>query len=291
MTGEPTFLLGMGAQKAGTTWLFDYLDAHPDCAMGPFKEMNFFQMPGRGKDGQVRQMRNPAWKMSRHLEEDRDARIAAELDAQLIRHRPSHYAAIYARIAAENPGARLVGDLSPKYATLGAKGMTRMKRYLDGMGYPVRVVMLLRDPVRRCFSAARMAERGQGAVGKRSRKTGGETAEFSGEDFLRFATGPASAPRTRYDETIARLESVFAPDQLFYGLYEEFFTPSEVERLCRFLGIRFEEPRFDVRPHADARTGGVPEPVAQKLRSFYADTYAFCRDRFGAERIDALWGG
>ena len=37
-----TFLLGVGAQKAGTTWVYRYLRSHPACAMGPIKEYAVF---------------------------------------------------------------------------------------------------------------------------------------------------------------------------------------------------------------------------------------------------------
>lgn len=285
---KPNFILGVGAQKAGTTWLFDYLDSHPDCAMGPFKEMNFFRRSAQEPNGQVKRRRNPAWRMSLRIGDDNDARLAAEADARKIQRHSGHYAAIYRRLVTEHPGVRLIGDLSPKYGTLGVEDMTRMKSYLDGLDYPVRVVMLLRDPVRRCFSAARMAERGQGAVGRRARIAGGE--DFSGEAFIRFATSPVSARRTQYEQMILRLEKVFAPEQIFYGLYEEFFAVTEIERLCAFLGITFHAPRFDHRPHADGRRAAIPEAAVEQVRAFYAETYAFCRDRFGAERIDALWG-
>jgi hypothetical protein len=36
------FMVGVGAQKAGTTWLFDYLGRHPDVAMSPIKELHYF---------------------------------------------------------------------------------------------------------------------------------------------------------------------------------------------------------------------------------------------------------
>jgi hypothetical protein len=35
-------MVGVGAQKAGTTWLFDYLGRHPDVAMSPIKELHYF---------------------------------------------------------------------------------------------------------------------------------------------------------------------------------------------------------------------------------------------------------
>ena len=38
-----TFLLGLGAQKAGTSWLWRYLKSHPQAALGPLKEFAVWQ--------------------------------------------------------------------------------------------------------------------------------------------------------------------------------------------------------------------------------------------------------
>ena len=35
---QKTFLIGLGAQKAGTSWLWDYIDAASGTDMGPVKE-------------------------------------------------------------------------------------------------------------------------------------------------------------------------------------------------------------------------------------------------------------
>ncbi len=47
MKQEKIFLLGLGAQKSGTTWLFDYLNGNSHAKFGIFKEYhvldtNFF---------------------------------------------------------------------------------------------------------------------------------------------------------------------------------------------------------------------------------------------------------
>jgi hypothetical protein len=36
------YLIGIGAQKAGTTWLAEYLYGHDEVFMSPYKEMRYF---------------------------------------------------------------------------------------------------------------------------------------------------------------------------------------------------------------------------------------------------------
>lgn len=290
--GSPTFLLGVGAQKAGTTWLFDYLNGHPDCAMGPVKEMRFFSDPEIATHSPPLTTSRETWAGNRVLKQLQKGdklgerarhRLANQLDALLARYRPEHYADAYRALARRHPEARLIGDISPEYGSLDPRDMQAMGDYLAGMGYPVKVVMLLRDPVGRAFSMARMKEEGRSKRGKAWAGPGSDS-------FADYATGAACELRTRYERMIPALEQVFDPAQIFYGIYEDFFRLSEIERLCAFLGIEVHEPQLGVRSNAGQKSAPPdPESVA-RVRGFYADTYAFCRDRFGAERIDALWG-
>lgn len=37
-----TFIIGIGAQRSGTTWISRYLDKHPEVAFSPIKELHVF---------------------------------------------------------------------------------------------------------------------------------------------------------------------------------------------------------------------------------------------------------
>ena len=39
---DPTVVYGVGATKAGTSWLYRYLHDHPDCAMPAVKEAHYW---------------------------------------------------------------------------------------------------------------------------------------------------------------------------------------------------------------------------------------------------------
>ena len=44
MNREPTFLFCVGATKAGTSWLYEHLYAHPECRFRTIKELHDFTM-------------------------------------------------------------------------------------------------------------------------------------------------------------------------------------------------------------------------------------------------------
>ena len=287
----PNFILGVGAQKAGTTWLFQYLNGHPDCAMGPVKEMGFFAdsriaVHNAINDGRAnKHMLRAAKIFSRKgkLNAAATERLVGLLDAITARVQPDRYVEFYRRIVDANPHTKLIGDITPEYSGLHPDDVVGMKEFLDEMGYPVKVVFLMRDPVTRSFSAARMKDRVVSA------RNGNKKPNHSGDGFVSFATSKPCIARTRYEKSIPALERAFGADQIFYGIHEDFFNAAEVKRLCDFLEIPFIEPSLDVRVNAGKEEKSYSEAQAAEVRDFYAETYAFCRDRFGAERIDKLW--
>lgn len=291
----PNFILGVGAQKAGTSWLYNYLDEHPQCAMGPLKEMAFFSdskfaihtessMANRSKKLQQAMQISKRKALPAKAEE----RLVGILDAVLARYRPERYAEAYERIVRKAPDTLLIGDITPDYTILHPKDVQRMKEHLVRMGYPVKVVMLMRDPVQRCFSAARM-RRGEQLRASKVKTAGRGAVDPTNEGFYDFAIGKARVARTRYDQTITALENTFEPDQIFYGIHEDFFCNEEIRRLCAFLGIDFHEPQLQVKRNEGVERAAPPKEQMEQVREFYSETYEFCRNKFGAERIERLW--
>lgn len=44
MSQKKIFILGIGAQKAGTTWLYQYIKNSPKANLGQLKEYHFWNM-------------------------------------------------------------------------------------------------------------------------------------------------------------------------------------------------------------------------------------------------------
>jgi len=87
---------------------------------------------------------------------------------------------------------------------------------LEARGFDVRVVFLMRDPVERIYSAARMSMRDARQSGKPVTRTENET-------FLDLYAERKSDRRSRYDQTIKNLDEVFGPQNILYAFYEDLF--------------------------------------------------------------------
>ena len=82
---DATLLFGMGAAKAGTSWLYRYLCAHPDCHLRTIKELHFFDAIDEGREAeQLRMLAERRRKLARRRADAADdanrARRIAEIE-------------------------------------------------------------------------------------------------------------------------------------------------------------------------------------------------------------------
>lgn len=124
----PTFLV-IGAQKCGTTSLYHYLDAHPDVYMSRLKEPHFFAWEGRDFDLAGPNAEHGAWQLVSSL---------------------ADYEALF------EPGAdhRARGEASSGYLQA-PHAAEAMRRHAPDL----RLVAILRNPIRRAQSAFQHARR------------------------------------------------------------------------------------------------------------------------------------
>lgn len=129
----PDFLC-VGAHKAGSTWLYQQLDSHPDFWMPPVKELHYFDQLSR-----VQRASPP------RCRDERDLRFLEMLKA--LSAEPRLNLENYGRLF-EPKASQLSGDISPNYSTLSDEVIRQVVRYFPN----VRVIFLARDPVERVWS-------------------------------------------------------------------------------------------------------------------------------------------
>lgn len=272
---KPIFLLGVGAQKAGTTWLHEYLASLPEVDLGFMKEYHVFDQnyvrdttPGRKK------------KFENYL----DSFFGSDLLS--IRHKfrrnHKHYFSYFRKLVDSPDQVFITGDITPSYAALPVKVLQYIKSSLEKNGFRVRVVFLMRDPVARCISANRMYS------SPRLLDSPGDAA-LEAELLAKKYQQTRFQIRTRYDNTIGNLEQVFNPDELYLGFYEELFSDNAIAEICSFLELPFRPGNYEQVVHGSLVKSELPEPVKSQVRSYYSEVYDFVLNRFGQDRVKKLW--
>ena len=129
----PDFLC-IGAHKAGTTWLYQQLDSHPDFWMPPVKELHYFD--------QLSRVQRTAQSRCR---DERDRRFLERLSS--LSAEPGIDLENYGRLF-EPKASLFSGDISPNYSTLSNEVIREIVEYFSNL----KVIFLARDPVERLWS-------------------------------------------------------------------------------------------------------------------------------------------
>lgn len=248
---KPIFVLGVGAQKAGTTWLYQYLRSRGDIGMSVPKELHFFDRLYRPE-------------------------MLPEVLVNAPRPTRNDLASYRYRFMQMSQHRRVVGEITPSYATLLAEHFAEI-RDLMARDFDLRIIFLLRDPVERVWSATKMRERHSERGADRLRL------------FREMLDHPGTIARTTYDVTLDALETAFSPDQLFVGFFEQLFKEATIRTLCGFLTVLFMAGRYDEPVHQGATAAELEPELATVARQRFAPTYDYCMNRFGIDFIESIW--
>lgn len=290
---QKTFLLGLGAQKTGTTWLYSYLNAHPECATGDIKELavldTYFEVSDtpRRQILKINALEDLLKQAKQQIKSGKNVPDAGHKMLTLLDHFASnydlqYYPSYFTRLLRDAPDAKLVADISPSYSLLKEAHLAETKALLEDAGYKVKALFLMRDPVERCYSAVRM---------KFSHATGAgrKNTPAPHKNFAESAVQEGQQSRTRYETIVPAIENVFAPEDRIIDYYESFMTDDNIRSLCAFLGISFVSPNLKERINSEPRHDEPSAKQIARVRAFYDQTYQFCAQRTGEEKLAELW--
>ena len=267
MASDATFLLGVGAQKAGTSWLHDQLNRREDADFGFLKEYHVFDALELEHFSSFRPT-NPTplkwrtWRRARFIEQPE-----RYFDYFTSRLKPSHI--------------RLTGDITPSYAGLEAKSYQRIKQAFAQRGVRTRAVFIMRDPVERFLSQQRMQLRKRGLL------TPAHEIKHLNKACIKLLK--RNSPRSDYPATLDALRGGLAASEIFIGLYETLFTPKAHRELCRSLGIPEQIPDLRHRVNASQATTAVPPEVLRRLGRHFAPLVTAVQERCQALEVEQHW--
>ncbi|HHX88402.1 MAG TPA: sulfotransferase [Paracoccus sp.] len=262
-------LLGVGAQKAGTTWIYHYLRNHPACRSAPMKELHYFNeiadLPNVGK-------RKRAQREKALAQSGRNPKLLQgirRLSAICKNPDDNHHSYVDLLVGGLRPG-QVAMDITPCYSLLDAASFRQMADLGD-----TRFLFLIREPVSRLWSALRM----------KTAKTNADPSCFEtdcqqGLDRVLEQGRSEIVARSDYAGTLARLEEAVPSSRRLVMFYENLFTQEAADRICDFLEIaRYPLGEPEV----------VNEGVRAKMRADQVETLV-ARLRPQYEAVRAIFG-
>lgn len=279
---DKTFILGLGAQKAATSWLYHYLKTDAAADFGALKEyrvwdslehpeMSHFDVrPTRlfnrsviGLTGIIKKKGPEGWRLRGQLQQD-----------------TANYFDYFENLLSA-PNTRITGDITPSYAGLSVATLEKIRDAFVERGIDVKAFFIMRDPVERAISAARM--------NRTKRDWREEVPQFVAFEkaILRYVQSNTHDLLANYVRTIQNARAVFGDSRTYFGFYENMFDPQRLERLSNFFGVSYRPERIKTRFYSAKSDLGIPPDTEAELRKILAPVYDFCADEFPETR--ALW--
>ncbi len=288
----PDFIC-VGAQKAGSPWLYDQLAFHPEFWMPPVKELHFFDgaKPGfRKAKGLQRRIDKDLDKVNRMRAEDasqplgeRDLRFM-EGYLQLFKNKPlmkdrrtaiEHYARLF-----DEKGGQKTGDVTPAYSKLDDDDVEAIVRRFPG----VKVVFIVREPVERAWSALGMAARQRSSRIKQP---------VTPAMVLKFLKRKDVVGRSYPSRTVARWRKIAPEGHFAFYFFDDLRTEPENlrTRILRFLDADPALPSGDLDPGFNRKSSkSVKLELTDELRdtlvNHFADEIRHCADTFGGRAVE-----
>lgn len=273
-----TFLLGVGCQRGGTTWLHRYLSSSPQVNFGFRKEYHLFDA-----------LHVQGFKWFKQNVEEAYAEVLAGVD--LHENRPyldrlagfyrdtENYYDYFNDLHASYDAVRVVGDLTPSYSGVPISVLAEIRSNLEQRGFRPKVIFIMRDPVDRMWSAARLE----------AKRIGDLSEEAVANWIDTCMVGPRTKKRSRYQVTLKRIYEVFPAEDVKVLLYEDLFTRAAVRGITDFLGIDPIKATLKEKFNKVARTSELPEDLQYRIARNYKWSYGAAARMFGVAHIEELW--
>ena len=276
-----TFVLGVGAQKSGTTWLYHYLSSLDQTCFSEIKEMHYFDSLYLSEMKWYSRMVQKD--VYRSLLYDKMPSSSSALKLAFLTN-PDLYFQYFHGLLSRSDDRFLTGDITPAYSMLDARIYERIKSVFESFGVQVKVIFLMRDPALRLVSSLRHRERHQ------SQQLSAADELYRLNQELSRGEASSSVKRGCYQQTIHQLEHVFDRNDIFYGLFEELFSEEQTKLICQFLGLDWKKPDFNRRyVPTSAKDFAITRDCQTSIYKFYQSSIEEAVKIFGSLKIQKLW--
>ena len=270
-SSDRVFILGLGFQKCGTSWIYDYL-----------KQSRYFD---GGFDKEYHIWDAIDVPLLKYNLEDKPGFLGRAFDSDRMKryNMQSNENAYFEYFNSLYRGdVSITGDITPSYSALSKSRMASIISNFRDKGVSCKALLLIRDPIDRIKSAVRYN------LDRRYFKEGINVGETNFRRALEgYYTTDHCKIRTRYDHTLNNVYATFDPNDVYVGVYENMFEKDQVSKMSEFFGIdeNFEFTKVRVNK-TKSKVENMPK-LERAIKEYYLEVYEYCNDLFPVTR--ELW--
>ncbi|MGB3642253.1 MAG: sulfotransferase [Rivularia sp. (in: cyanobacteria)] len=235
----PDFLC-IGAQKAGTTWLYENLKKHPDIGLPNVKELHYFNAREKALIKKpIERLIHPnslGIAVQKSLKKWRIKTLITEVLSNLYSGNLidlfsySHdffnfsndrlYSSVFSSMSEE-----ITGEIAPEYGVISKDSIAHIYQLMPR----TKIIFILRNPIDRAWSAARM----------NLSITTKDFASLSHEDFINNFDSQVSRKRSNYLKIIETWQCYYPEKQFLICFFDELAKKPQqfIHRICEFLNV------------------------------------------------------
>ncbi len=274
-----TFLVGVGANKCGTSWVYRYLSSLAGVVASPLKEVHFFNAHFHVSAEQMDLF--AVKRLVFHIKQDGDVAenlrnrpsFQASLDRVKMIYDDNEYFAHFARNCA--PDTRTLCDITPAYSGIGRRGFEFMREFVASQNVALKILFIMRDPVDRFWSHLRYRQQNDPSLDVMN-------------NWSDMIQDPELFGWTDYRQTVEAMDAVFPDRDILFLFFEDLFSEATLKKLCAFVDVAYLPPKTEEAVNETELKIDLPDGVRDELLSILAPQYAFCRERFG-NRVPDAW--
>lgn len=275
MLENKIYVCGIGAQKAGTTFLADYFERHPQFMMSQIKELHYFDseyIPELVGDFENKL----TIRINKMLEEWHSGKaintnILIALIKRIEARKKNDYRLYFNYFIKKHHFA--FGDITPSYAMLNREHFKKIVSIFPNHKF----ILLLRNPVDRFWSHLNYE--------LQNNKLEIDPKSIYEQKLKR----PDYQLRNNYQRTIEEALSVINKDNLYIEFYENLFSEKSTEtmkKISYFIGIDFHEDLLnkDKKINATYYKSKIDTSIREKLIKEFESTYKFISERYNVPK-------
>jgi hypothetical protein len=262
---KPDFI-GIGAQRSGTSWLFDQLKRHPEFTLPFIKEFHYFDRNRKYPSPNfiadkffIKRLANVNFSkrmiadFTRAIRNKDNERLKWFLNFYLPNISDSWYLSQFSKLDG------LTGEFSPSYSILEVEDIIKIKNLLPN----VKLIFIIRDPIERAWSSFRF---------NYSKNRIKKSLDY--KDIIDYFDSPGQELRSNYLRSIQNYGTVFKTNQMIVGFYDAIIEQPHnlVNGIAGFLGAK--QRIYETSNKLFLKNNASPEmEIPEKVLQFLSEKY------------------
>ena len=290
------FILCVGGQKCGSTWLFNQLQKNKKIDLPPFqfKEPKVFF--SRYKNNSVLkanlsqillELNNPIY--SNYETIKTNANINNNLKFLNMYFSNCEYLNFFSKFLKNSDN--YTGDFSVDTALIDIDGLKKIASIFDQYKVDLKIIYIIRDPIERHFSAIRSREnyisQNPDYLKKKHYQRIFKTWKAE-KYFLTSLNDKRYLQHGMYEKNIPKLIKAFGKKRVFIYAYEKMFSKEFENKISSFLNIEFKNLEFNKFVNQTPIKKSIKKEDLTIAKKTYHDTYKYCFDKFD-KSLKYIW--